>query len=63
VDSETLDVVRNAAGGRMKNKVLAAEEAMQGGVPRVVIGSANGADAIARARSGRGTVFLQGVTS
>ena len=47
----------------MKNKVLAAEEAMQGGVSRVVIGSANGSDAIARARSGRGTVFLQGVVS
>jgi acetylglutamate/LysW-gamma-L-alpha-aminoadipate kinase len=63
VDTETLDVARNAAGGRMKNKVLAAEEAMQGGVPRVVIGSANGSDAIARAQSGRGTVFLQGVAS
>ncbi len=63
VDCETLDVVREAASGRMKNKVLAAEEAMQGGVSRVVIGSANGSDAIARARSGRGTVFLQGVVS
>ncbi len=63
VDSDTLDVARNAAGGRMKNKVLAAEEAMQGGVPRVVIGSANGPDAIAQARTGRGTVFLQGVAS
>lgn len=63
VDRETLDVARNAAGGRMKNKVLAAEEAMQGGVPRVVIGSANGPNAIAQARSGRGTVFLQGVAS
>jgi acetylglutamate kinase len=47
----------------MKNKVLAAEEALTGGVPRVVIGSALGEDAIARARSGAGTVFVQtGVT-
>ncbi|MFU8830249.1 MAG: uridylate kinase, partial [Phycisphaerales bacterium] len=63
VDTDTLDVARTAAGGRMKNKVLAAEEAMQGGVARVIIGSARGSDAIARARSGSGTVFLQGVMS
>jgi acetylglutamate kinase len=41
----------------MKNKVLAAEEALAGGVPRVVIGSALGEAAIERARSGEGTVF------
>ncbi|MFG0292507.1 MAG: [LysW]-aminoadipate kinase [Phycisphaerales bacterium JB050] len=63
VDVETLDVARDAAGGRMRNKVLAAEEAMRGGVSQVVIGSASGVDAIAQARSGRGTVFLQGVAS
>lgn len=52
-----MDAVREAAGGRMKNKVLAAEEALTGGVSRVVIGSANGAGAIAAARGGAGTVF------
>ena len=44
----------------MKNKVLAAEEALSGGVTRVVIGSAGGEGAIARARAGQGTVFACG---
>lgn len=52
-----LQRVRNAAKGRMKNKVLAAEEARQGGVARVVIGRAQGRDAVANARDGAGTVF------
>ncbi|MEZ6243053.1 MAG: [LysW]-aminoadipate kinase [Phycisphaerales bacterium] len=49
--------VREAAQGRMKNKVLAAEEAIVGGVTRVVIASANANSPIASARSGAGTVF------
>ena len=49
--------VRAAARGRMKNKVLAAEEAVAGGVARVAIASANADTPIARARSGAGTVF------
>jgi acetylglutamate/LysW-gamma-L-alpha-aminoadipate kinase len=48
---------RRAARGRMKNKVLAAEEALDGGVPRVLIGSAGGTGAIQQARSGAGTTF------
>ncbi len=55
--AEDLEEVRRAAKGRMKNKVLAAEEALRGGVSRVVIGSAQGVDAVARARAGAGTVF------
>jgi acetylglutamate/LysW-gamma-L-alpha-aminoadipate kinase len=51
------DVVREAAHGRMKNKVLAAEEAISGGVRRSVIGCANGEAPIAAARAGAGTVF------
>jgi len=51
------DTVRAAASGRMKNKVLAAEEALRAGVERVVIGSALGSDAIDRALAGEGTVF------
>lgn len=47
--------LRGFAQGRMKNKVLAAEEAQAGGVQRVVIGSAGGGNAIARAREGGGT--------
>ena len=64
VDGSNVEQVRAAAAGRMKNKVLAAEEAMRGvggrAVPRVVIGSANGENAIARARAGEGTVFVTG---
>jgi len=57
VDGSNLGAVRLAARGRMKNKVLAAEEAIGAGVRRVVIGSANGERPIAAARSGTGTVF------
>lgn len=53
----SLGEVREAAKGRMKNKVLGAEEALAGGVGRVVIGSAAGASPIADARRGAGTVF------
>lgn len=49
--------VREAAHGRMQNKVQAAEEALAGGVERVTIAQGHGPDAIARARAGRGTVF------
>jgi acetylglutamate/LysW-gamma-L-alpha-aminoadipate kinase len=47
----SLDEVREAAKG------LGAEEALAGGVARVVIGSASGASPIADARNGAGTVF------
>jgi acetylglutamate/LysW-gamma-L-alpha-aminoadipate kinase len=63
VDQDTLEVAQGAAKGRMKNKVLAAQEAILGGVPRVAIGSAAGDRPIERARAGAGTVFVQGVTS
>jgi acetylglutamate/LysW-gamma-L-alpha-aminoadipate kinase len=52
-----IDAVRHAARGRMKNKVLAAEEAINGGVARVVIGSAGGAASIDSARRGNGTSY------
>ncbi len=52
-----IEAIRAAAKGRMKNKTLAAEEALEGGVARVVIGCANGDRPIAGARAGRGTVF------
>ena len=60
VDPDSIETARESAKGRMKNKVLAAEEAMNAGVSRVVIASANGESAIADARSGQGTTFLQG---
>ncbi|MEL6798136.1 MAG: hypothetical protein AAFO89_15115, partial [Planctomycetota bacterium] len=58
VTIQTMEDARTAAKGRMKNKVLAAEEALNGGVGNVVIGSASGETAIADARNGRGTSFL-----
>lgn len=58
-----LDVAHSAAKGRMKNKVLAAEEALDGGVGRVVIGSAQGDNPIANARGGAGTQFHQEAVS
>lgn len=57
-----IEALREAALGRMRNKVLAAEEAIEGGVGRVVIGSALGDDAIERARQGAGTL-LEGATA
>lgn len=63
VEHEDLEHARSAAKGRMKNKVLAAEEALAGGVGRVVIGSARGEGAIARARAGQGTVFACGAVA
>ena len=63
VEREDLEHARSAAKGRMKNKVLAAEEALAGGVGRVVIGAAGGEGAIERARAGRGTVFACGAVA
>jgi len=56
-DADSFDELMDAAKGRMANKVQAAGEAMQGGVGRVVIGSASGENAIERARSGGGTLL------
>lgn len=61
VRAQDFVVAEDAAKGRMKNKVLAAREAFEAGVPRVVIGSAGGPSAISNARSGGGTVFTGGV--
>lgn len=60
VSGSDMGVVQLAAKGRMKNKVLAAEEAIGSGVPRVVIGSVGVESAIESARLGRGTLFEQG---
>ncbi len=45
------------AQGRMKKKVLAARDALAGGVVRVVIGSSRGDAPVARALAGDGTVI------
>jgi len=55
--SAELAQARESAHGRMKNKVLAAEEACAGGVGRVVIGGTACAEPVRGALAGRGTVF------
>jgi acetylglutamate kinase len=60
VCASDMSTAHDAAKGRMKNKVLAAEEAIKGGVQRVVIGSALGQMPIGNALSGRGTTFHTG---
>jgi acetylglutamate/LysW-gamma-L-alpha-aminoadipate kinase len=46
-----------AAQGRMKKKVLGAEEALQRGVKRIVIGDGRIASPISLALNGQGTVI------
>jgi acetylglutamate/LysW-gamma-L-alpha-aminoadipate kinase len=50
-----LDDAIELAGGRMKKKVLAAQEAINGGVRRVVLADGRVPSPIARALEGRGT--------
>ncbi len=45
------------AGGRMKKKVLGAEEALSAGVPTVIFGDGRVSQPIRQALDGRGTVF------
>lgn len=50
-------VSQNAAAGRMRIKLLGAQEALDGGVQRVVLGDARGTDPIKNALAGAGTVI------
>lgn len=52
-----LAAASDAAQGRMKKKVLGAEEALQGGVSRVIIADGRIKDPISNALSGNGTVI------
>ena len=56
VRRDELDSARESAQGRMRIKLLGAEEALEGGVQRVVIGDARSAEPITRALAGAGTV-------
>jgi acetylglutamate/LysW-gamma-L-alpha-aminoadipate kinase len=47
------------AGGRMKKKVLAAQEALQVGVKRIVLADSRRPDPIRAAMQGEGTVITQ----
>ena len=57
VDRQAIDEVLPLAAGRMRKKVLAAQEALRGGVRRVVISSSQGPEPVGRALAGAGTVF------
>jgi acetylglutamate/LysW-gamma-L-alpha-aminoadipate kinase len=57
VEGPMIDRAMDYAQGRMKKKVLAAKEALAGGVPRVVISDANAGRPITRALAGEGTVL------
>lgn len=59
VDSSELERARACARGRMLRKVLAAEEALTAGVPRVVISSSAGPQPLEAALAGSGTTFVQ----
>ncbi|RQG94558.1 acetylglutamate/acetylaminoadipate kinase [Natrarchaeobius chitinivorans] len=55
------DAVRDAAEGFMTKKVMAAEEALEGGAASVTVASANAAEPITSALSGAGTTLEPGV--
>jgi [amino group carrier protein]-L-2-aminoadipate 6-kinase len=57
VGRDEIESVLPFAAGRMRKKVLAAREALEHGVGRVVIGSSQGPDPVDRALKGDGTVF------
>jgi len=52
-----LEYFMNFAYGRMKKKLIAAKDALDGGVSKVIIASSNAADPVERAVSGLGTVI------
>lgn len=59
VQGAALDQALSWAEGRMKRKVLGAQEALLGGVARVVIGDGRVAQPVTQALQGEGTVFIQ----
>ncbi len=52
-----LEEALSFAQGRMRKKLVAAREALDGGVPRVVIAPSSGPSPVERALSGQGTVI------
>lgn len=57
VPRDQLPHFMNFAYGRMKKKLIAAKEALEGGVARVVIASSQASDPVERALEGMGTVI------
>jgi acetylglutamate/LysW-gamma-L-alpha-aminoadipate kinase len=57
IDKNSIDQYMDFAEGRMKKKVLGAKEAVDGGVPLVVIAGANVEKPVTSALDGKGTVI------
>ena len=58
IDAQDIETTaKTAAQGRMRIKLLAAQEALNGGVERVVLGDARCKSPITRALSGKGTII------
>ena len=57
VSPTQLDAAEAMAQGRMKKKVLAAREALAGGVPQVILGDSRRPQPILAALAGAGTFF------
>ena len=57
---EAFETVKSAAEGFMTKKVMAAEEALEGGASSVVVADANAAGPISRALAGDGTAIAPG---
>jgi acetylglutamate/LysW-gamma-L-alpha-aminoadipate kinase len=55
--AEIEDVAGSAAAGRMRIKLLGAQEALAGGVKRVVLGDARQSQPVTKALAGKGTVI------
>ncbi|MBI1873837.1 MAG: [LysW]-aminoadipate kinase [Acidobacteria bacterium] len=63
IDPDAIDEHLELARGRMKKKILAAREALDGGVGEVILADARVASPIRQALSGRGTVIARRVLS
>ena len=59
VPGHQLEAAMNWAQGRMKRKVLGAQEALESGVNRVIISDGRVHNPVQQALAGQGTVFLQ----
>jgi len=57
VERSSLEEIRPLATGRMRKKIVAAQEALAGGVPRVVIASSSVDAPVTQGLAGKGTVF------
>jgi acetylglutamate/LysW-gamma-L-alpha-aminoadipate kinase len=58
VERRNIDQALEWAQGRMKRKVLGAQEALQAGVRRVIIADGRGENPVTGALSGDGTEFI-----